>query len=111
MARNLSASSGNPRDERTDMQALCFGLITDSYPESGRIALKHNLSYKHLPPKWSQLHSLMCSKKYDTVIQNVVRSGACHGHERKTNRAILARKPQGRPDVCAPEQWRSFSSR
>src|ERR1700694_725693 len=29
MARNLSASSGNPRDKRTDMQALCFGLITE----------------------------------------------------------------------------------
>jgi hypothetical protein len=48
----------------------------------------------------------MCIKKYDTVIQNVVRSGVCHGHERKTNRAILARRPQGRPDLCAPEQWR-----
>src|ERR1700687_4080214 len=42
-------------------------------------------------------------------VQNVVRSEACHGHERKTNRAIRARKPQGRPGLCAPEQWKSRS--
>ena len=49
------------------------------------------------------------SRKHHTVVHNVVRSGACHGHERKTNRAIRARKPQGRPDLCAPEQWKSRS--
>ena len=50
-----------------------------------------NLSCKHTPFLWSKLHRLRCiSRKYRIAVQNVVRSGACHGHEPKTNRAILA---------------------
>jgi hypothetical protein len=55
---------------------------------------------KHTLHGIAQIH--VASRKYHTVVQNVVRSGAYHGHERKTNRIILTRKPQGRPDLRAP---------
>src|ERR1017187_5576042 len=58
-----------------------------------------NLSYK-FPPllKCSQLHRLMRLKKYHTVVQNVVRRGACHGRSEKQDVAK------------APKSWRGGRS-